>query len=370
LRYLALGTLLGGYGGEELFDADYWYGRLQLLLLYLSPVHQGLLPFGVKLGLLAINLLLLFLAVKALLRETGGSDLLSFLLLWMLLSFLPTYAAPFSENGWLYLQDSRLLYEPSAGLAVLLGMFAVSLAKGNAPLAAVFLSITAAVHGLIAWQNAEPWLRMGQASEAVRIEMQAWQGERFEERWLADLPGVEQGAYLFLAPEPILNPAVFPPDLQTKVKLLRRSQWRDLMRRVDRALSEGRAEELALYRFSLADMSITPVAQPAGFPFSLGDGVQLRYARSGQIRIRAGDAVPIQFLLAGSPPAGLTLQVEMTLAGRAIASASQRVQDSMGSWLLPTARDLPAGSYRLRLSIAGQPGVEACDLGELQVLGR
>lgn len=370
LRLLALGTFLGGYQGAGLFDGEYWITRLHLLLLYLSPVHQGMLPFFIKILLLALNISLAVLASMQLLRKEAESPILLFLLLWMLLSFLPTYAAPFGEKGWLYLQDSRLLYEPSAALAILLGMFCASTVQKKFRAHAVMLLLLVAINGLVAWQNSEPWLRMGRASEAIRQEMLDWSEEDFAERWLVDVPGVEAGAYLFLAPEPILNPAVFPPELQTKVKLLRRSQWPQLLSSVDAALREGRAAELAVYRFSLADLSIRAEALAAVFPCSLRDDLELRYARPGRRRLHAGEAIPIQYLLASPPEPGSTLLAELTLGDQAIATASHRLEGRSGSWLLNTAEDLPAGSYGLRLSLPGLPGGRNCDLGEIQVLRR
>ena len=162
--------------------------------------------------------------------------------------------------------------------------------------------------------------------------------------------------------------SVFPATLRSRVKLLRRSQWPDLMRRVDRALLAGSVQDLALYRFSLADMSIVPEPIAEQFPLSLSTAVELRFARLGKSKIRAGEAVPIQYLLASTPGPGLELKVELLRAGQAIGSASHPTQDSMGTWLLNTAEDLPAGRYRVRLSLGGGLDGVACDLGELEIL--
>ncbi len=125
------------------------------------------------------------------------------------LALLPGFAAPFTAAT---LQDSRLLYEPTAVLVIALAVALARIRTQRKRTATVLAVGLALVFGGIAWRNAAPWLRAGRVSAGIHAGLVAWQSEDFATgRWVVDLPVVLDGAYLFLGDaEPFLDPRLDP----------------------------------------------------------------------------------------------------------------------------------------------------------------
>lgn len=283
-RHHALGTLTGGYPSPDWGSGAYWYERLSLVGLLLAPVHELSGGAWARLLLGGVVCVVLLLMPRARPTETPGLALVAF---WLLGLFGLLYNAPFEVHT---LQDSRLLYEPTAALCLGLGLAVAGLAARPAGSAVAVLAL---LFGAFAWRNAEPWLRAGATASTFAAVAEEWRDQDFERRLIADVPRVDDGAYVFFSDPPSLETPFHPAEVVERVELFHTHEWERLRVALEAQLETRPAEEIDLWRWDPERGEVVRQRLSPNLSSELVSGLDL--FRADRDRGRPGDPFTIQF---------------------------------------------------------------------------
>jgi hypothetical protein len=275
---------------------------------------------------------------------------------WLALPQVPIGNAPFTEDT---LQDARLLYEPTQGLAL---CAAAALAAMSARAGAAWVGGLAVGSLVLAAGNAVPWTEVLRASRALVRGVREWRGEAFTERWIVGVPRIHEGAHFFLEPEPVLVPPLFDSDLAARVHVATPERVALLVERLDAA---GRRSETvttwALERGPAGAFALLPVAPPA-LPAPLGPGVELRASVCSGFLARPGGDLEVALALAvgetAALPVVLAFELRSRVDGRALTytrHGADAAGASVRSVALPLPPDAVPGAWEVAVGVAGTP---------------
>lgn len=180
VRYLALGTFVGGYDNSLLFIAnmnDFLAGWKHALLMLLVPINKSLIGSHHILSKLWPAALIAS-SVCALLNfivERNARRHLFFLLGWIALCLAPVYKLFAIADD---LQGSRLAYLATVPVCMLLtcGLLNSSLANKNRVwkiLPALSVSFLLGLSCVVLYINNQPWKQAGEANNAIRVSLQS-----------------------------------------------------------------------------------------------------------------------------------------------------------------------------------------------------
>lgn len=392
LRRHVLGTWVGGYPWRphpDLLSVGYLLERGQLLLVALSPVNLLRNLEGTRAVLLCLNGALCVGWLWQLRRRRGssrgGTEQLAgvppravslcagawFALGWFALAQVPIYNAPFSAETLVDMRSSRLLYEPTAALLVGFGLALSALPALRHAL--IFCAALGVLYTIVAWNNVGPWITTERASRSLAQTAAQWGDEDFSTRWIADVPAMVDGAFLFPAEPARFLPDFHPAGVQApRVELMRGDrEWERVLRRVDAHLAADRADGFELWRMERGGGRIPAPAVvrepvPTLYPLSLAEGLTVRYARVSAFDPRLGDVLTLDTLIeARGAQRGAALVFHLLDAtGERLHSYTRAAPDDGGRQPLrfhfQLREQLPAGEYRLALeSPAGAEGAGA-----------
>ncbi|MBX9685836.1 MAG: hypothetical protein K2X27_03985 [Candidatus Obscuribacterales bacterium] len=179
VRYLALGTLVGGYDNSLLFISnmsEFIRGWLHALLMLVVPLNKMLINSHDLLSKLWPSALITsaVLAVLNLLAETRNRKHFLFLSGWLLLCLLPVYKLFNISDD---LQGSRLAYLATVPLCMLLSAAMMNCRKLETSRIwhyARSMSVLSLIGlaGIILFINNQPWKAAGEENNAIRAGLQ------------------------------------------------------------------------------------------------------------------------------------------------------------------------------------------------------
>ncbi len=180
VRYMALGTFVGGYDDSLLFISNlnlFIQGWVQGICKLLVPINSSLIGSHHFLSKLypAAVVLALMASLARLVLDLAGRKHLFFITGWLALSLLPVYKL---FNIAFDLQGSRLAYLATVPLCMLMTAFAVPALRlaGKKIWQSCCLILSAvliAIAGCVLYMNNEPWKEAGLETNAIRNSLQA-----------------------------------------------------------------------------------------------------------------------------------------------------------------------------------------------------